>query len=65
MPSLKSMPLLADTEPLEGAVAPDPGTYEPAGNKFTRLHSPGPEEDDRYSFWNSRSDCGTARPGTM
>ena len=46
MPSLEGMPPLADAEPLEGAIAPDPGTYEPAGNKFTRLHSPRTEEDD-------------------
>ena len=46
MPSLEGMPPLADAEPLEGAIAPDPGTYEPAGNKFTRLHSPGTEEDN-------------------
>ena len=46
MPSLKGMPPLADVEPLEGAVAPDPGTYEPADNKFTRSHSPRTEEDN-------------------
>ena len=46
MPSLKGMPPLEDAEPLEGAVAPDPGTYEPVGNKFTRLHSPRTEEDN-------------------
>ena len=40
------MPPLADAEPLEGAITPDPGTYEPAGNKFTRSHSPGTEEDN-------------------
>ena len=40
------MPLLEDPEPPEGAVTPDPDTYEPTGNKFTRLHSPGTEEDD-------------------
>ena len=37
---------LEDAELLEGAAAPDPGTYEPAGNKFTRLHSPRTDEDD-------------------
>ena len=46
MPSLKGMPPLADAEPLEGAVAPDPGTYKPAGNKSTRLHSPRTEDDE-------------------
>ena len=46
MPSLDGMPPLEDAEPLEGAIASDPGTYEPACNKFTRLHSPGTEEDD-------------------
>ena len=45
MPTLKGMPPLADAEPFEGAIAPDPGTYEPAGNKCTRLHSPRTEED--------------------
>ena len=39
MPSLEGMPPLEDAEPLEGAIAPDPGTYEPAGNKFTRSHN--------------------------
>ena len=46
MPSLKGIPPLEDAESLEGAVAPDPGTYEPAGNKFTRSHSPRTEDDD-------------------
>ena len=46
MPSPEVMPPLEDAEPLEGAIAPDPGTYEPAGNNFTRLHSPRTEEDD-------------------
>ena len=46
MPSFEDMPPLEDAEPLEGAIAPDPGTYEPEGNKFTRLHSPRTEEDD-------------------
>ena len=31
---------------LGGAAAPDPGTYEPAGNKFTRSHSPRMDEDN-------------------
>ena len=46
MPSLEGMPPPADAEPFEGAIAPDPGTYEPAGNKFTRSHSSRTEEDD-------------------
>ena len=46
MPSLKGMPPLEDAEPLKGAFAPDPGTYESAGNKFTRSHSPRTEEDN-------------------
>ena len=37
---------LEDAELLKGAAAPDPDTYEPAGNKFTRLHSPKMDEDD-------------------
>ena len=36
---------LEDTEPLIGAIAPDTGTYKPTGNKFTRSHSPGTEDD--------------------
>ena len=43
---LFTMPALEDAEPLEGAAAPDTGTYESAGNKFTRLHSPRMDEDD-------------------
>ena len=46
MPSLKGMPPLEHAEPLDGAIAPDPGTDETAGNKFTRLHSPRTEDDD-------------------
>ena len=46
MPTVKDMPLLEDAESPEGAIAPDPDTYEPTGNKFTRLHSPRTEEDD-------------------
>ena len=38
---LEGMPALEDSEPLIGTVAPDTGTYEPTGNKFTRSHSPG------------------------
>ena len=45
-PSVNDMPLIEDAEPPEGGVTPDPDTYEPTGNKFTRLHSPGTEEDD-------------------
>ena len=41
-----TMPPLKDAEPLEGAAAPDAGTYEPAGNKFTRSHSTKTEDDD-------------------
>ena len=40
------MPTLEDSEPLIGAVAPDTGTYEPTGNKFTRSHSPGTEDEE-------------------
>ena len=40
------MPPLKDAEPLKGAAAPDTGTYEPAGNKFTRSHSPKTKDDD-------------------
>ena len=43
---LKACPALEDSEPLIGAVAPDTGTYEPTGNKFTRSHSPGTEDDE-------------------
>ena len=39
--SLEGMPALEDSEPLIGTIAPDTGTYEPTGNKFTRSHSPG------------------------
>ena len=46
MPYLKGMPPLKDAEPLEGATTPNLSTYEPTGNKFTRLHSPRTEEDD-------------------
>ena len=45
-PTIKDMPLFEDAEHPEGAIVPDPDTYEPMGNKFTRLHSPGTEEDD-------------------
>ena len=45
-PSLEGMPTLEDAEPLIGAIAPDPGTYEPTGNKFTRSHSPRTEDDE-------------------
>ena len=58
--SLKGMPPLEDAEPLEGAIAPDPGTNEPAGNKFTRLHSPRTEEadsDDPPASSQETSDC--------
>ena len=41
-----TMPALEDVEPLEGTAAPDTNTYEPAGNKFTRSHSPKTEDDD-------------------
>ena len=40
------MLVLEDAELLEGAVAPDPGIYECASNKFTRLHSPRTDEDN-------------------
>ena len=40
------MPALEDAELLKGAAAPDPSTYGPAGNKFTRSHSPKTDEDD-------------------
>ena len=43
---LEGMPTLEDSEPLIGTVAPDTGTYEPTGNKFTRSHSPGTEDDE-------------------
>ena len=46
MPPFEDMPPLEDGGPPEGAITPDPGTYEPAGNMFTRLHSPITEEDD-------------------
>ena len=46
MPSFKGMPPLEDAEPPEGAITPSPGTYKPAGNKFTRSHSPRTEDDD-------------------
>ena len=44
--SIEGMPTLEDTESLIGTVAPDTGTYEPTGNKFTRSHSPGIEDDE-------------------
>ena len=43
--TLEGMPALEDAEPFIGAIAPDPGTYEPTGNKFTRSHSPRTEGD--------------------
>ena len=45
-PATVTMPALEDAGLLEGAAAPDPGTYEPAGNKFTRLHSPRMDDDN-------------------
>ena len=44
--STASMPALVDMEPLEGAEAPDPGTYNPTGNKYSRSHSPKTKDDD-------------------
>ena len=44
--SLEGMPALEDSEPLIGTVAPDTGTYEPTGNKFSRSHSPGTEDEE-------------------
>ena len=44
--SLEGMATLEDSEPLIGAIAPDTGTYKPTGNKFTRSHSPGTEDDE-------------------
>ena len=44
--SLEGMPALEDSEPLIGAIAPDTGTYKPTGNKFTRSHSPGTEDNE-------------------
>ena len=46
MPTVKDMPLLQDAEPPQGAIAPNPDTYEPTGNKFTRSHSSRTEEDN-------------------
>ena len=43
--SLEGMPTLEDAEPLVGTTAPDTDTYEPTGNKFTRSHSPGTEDN--------------------
>ena len=43
---LEGMPTLEDSEPLIGTIAPDTGTYKPTGNKFTRSHSPGTEDDE-------------------
>ena len=60
MPSLEGIPPLEEAEPLEGAIAPDSDTYEPVGNKFTRLHSPGNEEDssdDPHSSSQETPDC--------
>ena len=51
------MPTLEDSEPLIGPVAPDTGTYEPTGNKFTRSHSPGTEDDES-------DDCPASSQGT-
>ena len=45
-PTTVTMPALEDVELLEGAAAPDPGTYECTSNKFTRSHSPRTDEDD-------------------
>ena len=47
--SLEGMPALEDTEPLISTVAPDTGTYEPTGNKFTRSHSSGTEDNEMYN----------------
>ena len=44
--SPEGMPTLEDAEPLIGAVAADTGTYKPTGNKFTRSHSPGTEDNE-------------------
>ena len=41
-----TMPPLKDAEPLEGAVAPSPDIYNPAGNKHTQSHSPKTEDDN-------------------
>ena len=60
MPSFEGMPPLEDAGPPEGAVTPDPGTYEPGGNKFTRSHSPRTEEDnsdDPHASSQGTSDC--------
>ena len=43
---LEGMPVLEDSEPLIGAVVPDTATYESTGNKFTRSHSPGTEDNE-------------------
>ena len=54
------MPPFEDAGPPEGAITPDPGTYEPAGNKFTRSHSPRTEEDDSddpHSSSQGTPDC--------
>ena len=45
-PATITMLTLEDAEPLKGAAVPDPGTYEPAGNKFTRSHSPKTDGDN-------------------
>ena len=45
-PATVTMPALEDAESLEGAAATDPGTYEPAGNKFAGSHNPRMDEDD-------------------
>ena len=44
--SLEGMSTLEDSEPLMGTIAPDTGTYKPTGNKFTRSHSPGTEDNE-------------------
>ena len=54
------MPLLEDAEPPEGAVTPDPDTYEPTGTKFTRSHSPRTKEDnsnDPHANSQGTPDC--------
>ena len=59
-PSVNEMPLLEDAEPPDGAVTPDSDTYEPTGNKFTRSHSPGTEEDnsdDPHASSQGTPDC--------
>ena len=56
-PAAVTMLALEDAELLEGPIAPDAGTYEPAGKKFTRSHSPRMNKDEPPSSSQETPDC--------